>query len=94
MGTDFFINRSLKITNIFYKVFGIRFTNYIINKSVGNLFTSGESLQSLLTDMKVFEQRNINCISSYAVEGLPTYDKEKIEFFYQEMLKTIDSLTA
>ena len=93
MGTEFFINQSLAITNVFYKVFGIKFTNYFINKSVGNLFTSGESLQTLLDDMKVFENKNINCISSYAVEGLPTYDKSKIEFFYQQMMTTIDSLT-
>lgn len=82
MGTDFFINQSLAITNVFYKIFGIKFTNFLINKSVANLFTSGESLQTLLTDMKVFENKKINCISSYAVEGLPTFDKSKIEYFY------------
>jgi hypothetical protein len=82
MGTSFFINQSLAITNMFYKIFGIKFTNFLINKSVANLFTSGESLQTLLTDMKVFENKNINCISSYAVEGLPTFDKSKIEYFY------------
>lgn len=82
MGTDFFINQSLAITNVFYKIFGIKFTNFLINKSVANLFTSGESLQTLLTDMKVFENKKINCISSYAVEGLPIFDKSKIEYFY------------
>ena len=44
MGSNLFINYSLGLMNLSYKVLGIRLTNFAINKSVGSLFTSGENL--------------------------------------------------
>ena len=48
MGSNLFINHSLGLMNIAYKIFGIRLTNFAINKSVGSLFTSGETIQTLV----------------------------------------------
>jgi hypothetical protein len=44
MGSDLFINSSLTILNTVYKVLGIRLTNFAINKTIGQLFTSGETI--------------------------------------------------
>lgn len=44
MGSNLFINYSLGLMNLAYKGFGIRATNFVINKSVGSLFTSGETI--------------------------------------------------
>lgn len=44
MSSNLFINCSLSILNVVYKVLGIRLTNFAINKSIGQLFTSGESI--------------------------------------------------
>lgn len=43
MSSNLFINFSLTFLNVAYKVFGMRLTNFMINNSVGSLFTSGES---------------------------------------------------
>ena len=44
MGSNLFINYSLGLMNVSYRLLGVRLTNFAINKSVGSLFTSGESI--------------------------------------------------
>lgn len=44
MGSNLFLNHSLGLMNMCYKLLGIRVTNFAINKSVASLFTSGESI--------------------------------------------------
>lgn len=44
MGSELFINHSLTFINVFYKILGIRLTNFAINNSVASLFTSGETV--------------------------------------------------
>ena len=44
MSSNLFINYALTGMNIFYKIFGVKFTNYIINKSAGEIFTAGASI--------------------------------------------------
>jgi len=44
MGSELFINHSLSFINIFYKILGIRLTNFAINNTVASLFTSGETV--------------------------------------------------
>jgi len=48
MGSNVFINHSLRMMNIAYKILGIRLTNFAINNTVGSLFTSGETIQTLV----------------------------------------------
>lgn len=48
MGSDLFLNYSLPMMHLCYRILGIRPTNFTINHSVGNLFTSGETLSTLL----------------------------------------------
>ncbi len=86
MGSNLFINYALTGMNLFYKLFGVRFTNFIINKSAGEIFTSGVSVQSLLQDMKLLEKKKIYGIGNYVVEGLHEMDEAKIEIFYRDMM--------
>ena len=51
MGSDLFINHSLRMMNLSYKLFGVRLTNFAINSSVGSLFTAGETVKTLVLDM-------------------------------------------
>ena len=44
MGTDLFLNHSLGLMNLSYKLLGVRLTNFAINNSVGSLFTAGETI--------------------------------------------------
>jgi hypothetical protein len=45
-------------------------TNFAINKTAGSIFTSGETLQSLVKDIEVLEKRGIHGVANYVVEGL------------------------
>ena len=71
MGSNLFINHSLGLMNVAYRVFGIRLTNFAINKSVGSIFTSGETIQTLVKDIHSLERAQISGIANYVVEGLP-----------------------
>ena len=44
MGSDLFINHSLRAVNVAYKLMGTKLTNFLINNSVGSIFTSGETV--------------------------------------------------
>ena len=93
MGSNFFINHSLGITNNCYRVLGIPVTNVAINSSVGSLFTSGETLSTLMQDVAHQETKNIGSLAGCAVEGLAEMNEEKINGFYHLMLDTIGQLT-
>lgn len=74
MGSDIFINHSLSMMNLSYKVLGVRLTNFAINNSVGSLFTAGETIQTLVEDIAQLEKRNISAIGNYVIEGLSEYN--------------------
>jgi hypothetical protein len=78
MGSDIFINHALGVMTTCYQVLGIPVTNKAINTSVGTLFTSGETIGSLMKDIAEFEKQNINGLANYALEGLATMDEGKI----------------
>ena len=94
MGSDLFLNNSLQMMHFCYRVLGIRPTNFTINNSVGTLFTSGETLSTLLSDMAELRKQNIQSIANYAVEGLMTHDEDKILDFYSQTLATIEAQAA
>lgn len=75
MGSNLFINHSLQLMNLAYMTLGIRATNFAINKSVGSLFTSGESIQTLVEDIAVLEKNNVYGVANYVVEGLAEMDE-------------------
>jgi hypothetical protein len=53
MGSNLFINHSLTLMQSAYKVLGVSATNFVINRSVGSLFTSGETLDTLVQDINL-----------------------------------------
>jgi hypothetical protein len=93
MSSDLFINHALTGMNFFYKVFGTRFTNFLVNKSAGEVFTSGESIHSLLKDIEGMEKKRVHGIANYVVEGIPTMDHAKIAMYYRDMMECIHQLT-
>lgn len=93
MSSDFFINFSLTMLNAAYRMMGTRLTNFFINKSIGSLFTSGESIQTLVQDINNLEKNNIYGIAMYVVEGLSTYNDEKHMELFEHMLESIHAQT-
>lgn len=75
MGSDLFINHSLTMMGLCYRVLGIKPTNFCINNSVGDLFTSGESMDTLIGDVKELRGKNIRSLVSFAIEGLPEHNE-------------------
>ena len=47
MSSNLFINHALTGMTFAYKVMGRSLTNFIINKTAGSVFTSGETLETL-----------------------------------------------
>jgi len=93
MGSNLFINHSLGLMNIAYKICGIRLTNFAINKTVGSLFTSGETIQTLVQDINALEKNNINGVANYVVEGIPIQDEKLVSGVYSHMLECIGAQT-
>lgn len=89
MGSDLFINHAMTGMNLFYKVFGTRITNFIVNKSAGEIFTSGESIHTLIKDIQGLEKKRIHGIGNYVVEGIPSMDAAKIAIYYRDMMESI-----
>ena len=78
MSSNLFINYSLSGMNLLYKTIGIKTTNFLINKSVGSIFTSGETINSLCNDITALEKNGVFGIANYVVEGLESYNEEYI----------------
>lgn len=89
MASNFFINYSLNMMELCYKTLGVAPTNYCINNSVGSIFTSGETVETLMADVNDFRLKNINIIGNWAVEGMPDFDEKKVLHFYEMTLETI-----
>lgn len=56
MGSDLFINNALGLMTTCYNILGIAVTNKAINSSVGSLFTSGETITTLMKDIAQLEK--------------------------------------
>lgn len=89
MSSNLFINYSLPAMNLLYKTIGTKPTNFLINKSVGSLFTSGETIQSLCEDIRAHEKSGVFGVANYVVEGLETMDEVYIQRVYDHMLESI-----
>lgn len=61
-----------------YRILGVKLTNYLINNTVGDLFTSGETIDTMKADCKAWRAKNIGNVVNYSVEGLPEHDEKKI----------------
>ena len=89
MGTEIFLNHANRMMQVAYTILGIRLTNFTINNTFADLFTSGETIDTLMKDIEEFEKKNISCIANYAVEGMSTMDEAKILEFYTQMIESI-----
>ena len=78
MSSSFFINYSMGGLRLSYRLLGKTLTNWIVNKSAGDLFTSGPNTNTLIRDIYHLEKRNIGGIGNYVVEGIETMNEEKI----------------
>lgn len=78
MSSNLFINHALTGMNLAYRLMGKTLTNFIINKTAGQVFTSGETLTSLADDIKQLETKNIGGVANYVVEGLHEMEEATI----------------
>lgn len=51
MASNLFINNAVFGMNLAYKVLGVKMTNFLINHTAGNVFTSGETIETLKADI-------------------------------------------
>jgi len=68
-------------------------TDYVVKRSVGSVFTSGESIYTLMKNIEELEKRNIGSLVACAHKNLDKMDEPKIEEHYEFMLHTIEMIT-
>lgn len=93
MSSNLFINHALTGMNVAYRVLGKTLTNFLINKTAGEVFTSGETLESLNADIAALEQRKIGGVANYVVEGLNEMHEPTIQKVYEDLIAGVKSLT-
>ena len=89
LSSDFFIDRSLDIINMSYSFFGMNVTNFLVNRTIMNTFTSGNTIASLLKDVEHYRQKHTGSLSGYVIEALTEMHEDKIETTLQTMVDTI-----
>ena len=75
--------------NTSYNLIGLRASNFLIDKTFGAVYTSGQSIDTLLVDRDIHDTKNINALVGYTVEGLDRMDEEKIDGYLNEMITSI-----
>ncbi|CDW89143.1 proline oxidase [Stylonychia lemnae] len=93
MSSNLFINYSLGVMNMMYKIWGVRLTNFLINKTAGEVFTSGETIQSLIVDIEELSKRKIKGVANYVAEGLHSMDERQIQITLKDLTDSIMSIT-
>jgi hypothetical protein len=76
MGSNLFINYSLLGMRLSYKLFGVKITNYSIEKTCGSIFTGGVTLEDLIKAQAELELQSIGTIGMSVVEGLRQVSEE------------------
>ena len=84
MGSNIFVNHALTVMKLAYKILGVPPTNLAINSSVGDLFTSGETLNSLKKDIHDHRQQNISAMACYQFEGMEKHCPVSTQEFYEK----------
>jgi len=93
MGSNFFINQSLRAVMLSYKILGINLTNWCIHNSVGDILTGGENLGQLKSVVNKLEKRNVGTMAGLVVEGLESPNAKVLDEFTDFSIKTIRELT-
>jgi hypothetical protein len=93
MGSNFFINQSLRAVLLSYKVLGVNLTNWCIHNTVGDILTGGETLQSVKKVVSKLEKRNVGTMAGLVVEGLESPSAKVLDDFTDFSIKTIRELT-
>ena len=93
MSSNFFINYSLVGMNFSYRLFGVKLTNTIIERSAGSIFTGGVTLNDLNRDIRTLSERNIGGIGCYVVEGVSNPQDSELNNFTDFTLESIEHLS-
>lgn len=93
MSSNLFINHALRAMMISYKILGTTITNALINKTAGEIFTSGNSIDTLKKDIHVLAKKKVHGVGNYVVEGLEHMDEGKIEQIFKDMIDSIQAIT-
>lgn len=94
MGSNLFINYSLVGIQAAYKLLGIRLTNFTIEQTAGSVFTGGVTVEDLVRETAVLEERGIGTIGCYVVEGLRQTENSRLDAFFDFSVDAVRAISA
>ena len=94
MGSNLFIHYALTGVHFMYRLFGMRFTNYLIESTGGAVFTGGTDLKSLKLIRNGFQEKGIGTIACYVVEGVRQVENTTLENFCKFTVRSIQQLAG
>jgi hypothetical protein len=93
MSNNLFITYSYSGIRLAYKVLGKRIVNTLVNRTAGEIFTSGETIPSLIQDMAVLEKKKVGSVGNYVAEGLESMESPHLDITVDCILDSIRALT-
>lgn len=94
MGSNLFINYALASVHFMYRIFGMRFTNFLIESTGGAVFTGGSDLKTLKHMRSTFQEKGIGTISCYVVEGVRQVENSTLDNFCKFTVRAIQQLAG
>ena len=93
MASNIFINYSLSGMRVAYRLLGIKLTNKLIESTAASIFTGGVTLQDLIREIRVLENRGVGTISMSVVEGLRNVPENTLDEFLEFSEETVRQMT-
>lgn len=88
---DLVLSRGDKIASQAYKLFGKEFTNSIIEKTGGKIFTSGPTIKTLLNDVdRFYTERGVWSGANFVLEGIERDQPEVFDGAKRYLIETIE----
>jgi len=90
----FLIKNARLLTNVFSKVLGKKFVNYVLEKTMGKVFTAGCTLNDLSRDMEKLAQKKVYSVADLSIEDVGNLPKEYLDANKQQNVSLLNTVAS
>jgi hypothetical protein len=92
---DWFFNNSGRLTQLSYSMAGKKFTNFMIEKTGGEIFTAGPTISTLSREADLlFAHHGLMAGANYLVEGVKDATDEQLDANQDFLIKTLKEFST